>query len=67
MQQSLDRILTAMLNNIAQFAPVLLQVVTKVKNPEGEEVNQTVQYPSIQVNNVTIIKEKGITMIKEDM
>jgi len=67
MQQSLDRVLTAMLNNIAQFAPVLLQTISKVKSPEGEEISETVQYPSIQINNVSIIKKKWVTIIKEDM
>lgn len=67
MQQSLDRILTAMLNNISQFAPKLLASVSEVKSPEGDVIEKTVQYPMVQVNNVTIIKKNGMRVIKEDM
>lgn len=67
MQQSLDRVLTAMLNNIAQFAPVLLQTTTKVKSPEWQEVTETSSYPTIQVRDVTIIKKNDTTIIKKDL
>ena len=67
MQQSLDRVLTAMLNNIAQFATVLLQTTTKVKSPEWQEVSETSSYPTIQVKDVTIIEKEWTTIIKKDL
>lgn len=66
MFQSLDRVLTMTLSNIAQLAPVLLRRITEVKDEEGNLVSKSVQRPEIQINNVTIKKENGSTVIEED-
>lgn len=58
MNQSLDRVLTMTLSNIAQFAPVLLKRITTVKDENGKELETLTQWPQIQINNVTIEKKK---------
>lgn len=66
MQLSLDRILTATLSNIQQFAPVLLSTKVEIKNKAWKVVETMMKFPTIQINNVFIEKKDWIQVITED-
>jgi hypothetical protein len=53
----LDRVLTMMLSNIAQFVPTLLSKTTTVK--QGEEEVTKIEYPYIRIKDTVVKKEKG--------
>lgn len=65
MNQSIDRVFTATLNNIKTFAPQLLKSIQDMEGANGKK-QKLVQWPKIQISNVTIQKVKGIQSITED-
>ncbi len=65
MNQSMDRVFTATLNNIKQFAPTLLKSIQVLKGKDGKK-QTLVQRPKIQISNVHIEKVYGIQTITED-
>ena len=61
----LDRTLTMMLNNIAQFVPSLLSKTTIIK--QWKEEIKRIEYPYIRIHNAVVKKKNGKMIIdKED-
>ena len=63
---ALDDALYMTLQNISQFAPILLKRKQVIKNDDGEIIKEIEKRPTIQIKNVSIKKEKWVTTIDED-
>jgi hypothetical protein len=55
---ALDDALYMTLQNISQFAPILLKRKQVIKNDDGEIIKEIEKRPTIQIKNVSIKKEK---------
>lgn len=64
--QALDQALTMTLQNISQFAPVLMRRITEIKNEKWQIIEKISEFPKIQIENVKITKKKWQTVIEED-
>lgn len=53
----LDRVLTMMISNIAQFVPTLMSKTTTIK--QGAEEVTKIEYPYIRIKDTVVKKEKG--------
>lgn len=64
--QALDTALTMTLQNISQFAPVLMRRITEIKNKKGKVIEKISEFPKIQIENVKVTKKNGANVIEED-